>query len=82
MWNNALSRIVKYPASQDVKCNSFPHAPQRISGSLASDSLPQAISLVPKERISLKNPLLCKGFFYGVSSGSRTHDLQGHNLAL
>ncbi len=30
----------------------------------------------------IENPLLCKGFSYGVSSGSRTHDLQGHNLAL
>lgn len=29
-----------------------------------------------------KNPLLLQGTFYGVSSGVRTHDLQGHNLAL
>ena len=29
-----------------------------------------------------KSPCISKGFFYGVSSGSRTHDLQGHNLAL
>ena len=31
-----------------------------------------------------KNPLLflSQGISYGVSSGVRTHDLQGHNLAL
>ena len=40
-------------------------------------SLPKAISLVPKERISLKNRLQCKRFFNGSPCWTRTNDRGG-----
>jgi hypothetical protein len=41
----------------------IPHAPQAHFTRRRRISLPQAISLVPQERISLKKPLLTQGLF-------------------
>ena len=42
------------------------------------------VGFIPSARTDLveKSTCIAGAFFYGVSSGSRTHDLQGHNLAL
>ena len=61
----------------------IPHAPQRISHAEGVFHARSAFHKSRKGFISLKKALAyASAFFYGVSSGSRTHDLQGHNLAL
>lgn len=45
-------------------------------------SRPQAFHKSRKGYFTKKNACKSKRFFYGVSDGIQTHDLQGHNLAL
>ena len=82
IWNNVLPPIVKYPASQDVKWNLFFHTPKAYPTAADNFTRVSVFHSFRRNEFHWKSPCISKGFFYGVSSGSRTHDLQGHNLAL